>query len=366
MANPYIEQLNEYVQEDVRKHGQDLQDMMKREITGDSNGNSYLTKKEMMDMLNNHFKEVNKLIEETMKEQPQLDKKISLTEKLENSVDGMKQQINNSIDGVKQGVVDWKNEQLQKVEDVKEHIKETINKKIEAVNERVKAMTAKLEQSLTMKTIPMKEKEPSKDINKESGQTQTVDSLKQQIADLTAKLEKEQANVQLLTGQKQAYERGFTAQKEFIQSDKDIYEKFDKFNVERKSMGRPSNSPAEQKEPVKTDLSRIEKENKELGEVNKKLIYNNNRYSKQIEIVGKFMENNSQIKEMYNAFVDKEVEKSPDKPRKQAAISKDKAIKKAPLLTEDQSLMNSLPPEPDMQPLPKQMPKQTKTLELSR
>ncbi|MDF9763803.1 molybdenum-dependent DNA-binding transcriptional regulator ModE [Peribacillus simplex] len=68
-ANPYIEQLNEYVQEDVKKHGQDLQDMMNRSITGDSNGNSYLTKKEMMDMLNNHFKEVNKLIEDTLKQQ---------------------------------------------------------------------------------------------------------------------------------------------------------------------------------------------------------------------------------------------------------------------------------------------------------
>ncbi|MDF9763802.1 vacuolar-type H+-ATPase subunit I/STV1 [Peribacillus simplex] len=278
----------------------------------------------------------------------------------------MKQQINNSIDGVKKGVVDWKNEQLQKVEDVKEHIKATINKKIEAVNERVKVMTAKLEQSLTMKTIPMKEKDLSKDINKESGQTQTVDILKQQIADLTSKLEKEKANVQLLTGQKQAYQQGFTVQKEFIQSDKDIYEKFDKFNVERKSVSRPSISPAVQKEPIKMDLRSIEKENKELGKVNRELISNNNRYSKQIAIIGKFMEQNSQIKEMYNAFVDKEIEKSPNKPGKQAAISKDKAIKKAPLLTENQSLMNSLPPEPDMQPLPKEMKKQTRTLELSR
>ncbi|EFZ2114278.1 hypothetical protein BOY45_004241, partial [Shigella flexneri] len=120
------------------------------------------------------------------------------------------------------------------------------------------------------------------------------------------------------------------------------------------------------KEPIKVDQSAIEKQNQELGKVNRELISNNNRYTKQIAVIGKFMEQNSQIKEMYNAFVDKEMEKSLDKPRKQAAISKDKAIKKAPLLTEDQSLMNSLPPEPDTQPLPKQMPKQTKTLELSR
>lgn len=253
-----INLLNSQVLEEMKQHEGNLNRIVQG-MPGNEQGVSYVTKKEMEEMLESHFKRVESVIVSTFKQE--LEKEQEKTTSTSNSNDELKKglekekltfkdNIDQRVQNIKDGVVGWKNTQLEKVDDVKEHVKEAINKRIEALNERVRDMTAKIEQSLTIKTLPVKEKE----------QVQ----------------EKVQQNSAPSTNEKQSIDPS------------------EKKQIDKAPVAKEVEKPKE--------LSSVEKENQDLSKINKELVYNNNRYRKALESFNEFAKQNPEFEKQFKAF----------------------------------------------------------------
>ncbi|MGG3801198.1 LPD25 domain-containing protein [Metabacillus fastidiosus] len=153
MANNWEEKNKDMLQ----KHGQELQEAIEQNLEGDQQGNSYISKNELEDMLQKHFNRV----EEMMKNYQPKEEKKSISERLQERYEHYQEKLNDygqgftkslkkRVTSVKENVQEKMNNMRDKVQDRITDVKSNANKFIQngvlKLNERVKSFSEGIEQ----------------------------------------------------------------------------------------------------------------------------------------------------------------------------------------------------------------------------
>jgi len=140
------------LQKMIEEHGQEVQNSVNEHLQGDENG-SYISKEEIQNMLDNHFKRVEKLMgyysEQQQKGMSISDVYNQLQEKLKNLIkeftDSLRQRVSEAKKNLTDNIENVKSNARDSINEVKENANSRINNAVIGINDRIKSFSQRLD-----------------------------------------------------------------------------------------------------------------------------------------------------------------------------------------------------------------------------